>query len=371
MKILHLVGGEEDIGGVLSVLRNLQSASLHKGWHHEVLVGRRYKESRKPALQYVFAPTACEETSQHLKMFWQVALAIPSLLRLIKKNGYDILHAHSRAGLIMALGLSRLMKRSILFTNHNYAQNKRLYVKASLQPRIRTVLLTPNMALHYGIQPKTDRVHIISACCPDAYFDRPCVQSRTHPQEDRKIRLIGTGNIVGWKNWHLIVEALLLMEHDLRQNLEFQIWGPSPDTPQAAAYCRQILDRVSQTGLEKQFQLMGATHEVDQKLSEADWFILPSTNEPCSVALMEALSLGVPAIVSRSGGCVDIVHEHKTGLFFEPENAADLALKLADVARRGRIMSSPQEIRESVRHRSATRIAECYGDVYKGMIQDN
>ena len=49
------------------------------------------------------------------------------------------------------------------------------------------------------------------------------------------------------------------------------------------------------------------THQVADVVAAADWFVLPSTHEPCSVALIEALALGVPVIASASGGNVDIV----------------------------------------------------------------
>jgi len=372
MKIIHLVGGDEDIGGVLSVLRNLQSATQNRGWRHEVLVGKRYQESRKPPLNYVHAATSCEETDNHLKMFFQVAGALLELKKLILRNGYDVIHSHSRSGLIMSVGLSRLLKKEILFTNHNYAQNRKLYTWAAAQPRIRTALLTPNMAKHYGIEVDYERVHIVSDCCPDAFFHKSLTAVGGKAEgEANEVRLIGTGNIVGWKKWLLIVEALALMDASLRKKICVEIWGPTPGTIQASQFHQRILDRVRETGLEDRFQLKGPTHEVDSVLSRADWFILPSTNEPCSVALSEALSLGLPAIVSRSGGCVDMVHEGKSGMFFNPDDASDLALRLEDTARGFKVKWSPEEIRESVRQRSASKVAELYGEVYKLMIQEH
>ena len=49
-------------------------------------------------------------------------------------------------------------------------------------------------------------------------------------------------------------------------------------------------------GVTDQVQLKGSTNQVNEKLQAADLFITPSTNEPCSVALMEALALGQPAL---------------------------------------------------------------------------
>ena len=97
--------------------------------------------------------------------------------------------------------------------------------------------------------------------------------------------------------------------------------------------------------------------------------MLPSTNEACSVALIEGLALGLPALVSASGGSVDIIANGKNGLLFAPENSADLAAKLRSIVAGETVLLHPAEIRETVRSRSASVVASEYEKLYRSLRQ--
>ncbi|MFH0736990.1 MAG: glycosyltransferase family 4 protein [Candidatus Micrarchaeota archaeon] len=64
-------------------------------------------------------------------------------------------------------------------------------------------------------------------------------------------------------------------------------------------------------------------HFVSERISEddlvslynsADCFALPSLYEPCSVALLEAMSSGLPCVVSDAGGTPELVQDGKSGI---------------------------------------------------------
>jgi glycosyltransferase involved in cell wall biosynthesis len=70
--------------------------------------------------------------------------------------------------------------------------------------------------------------------------------------------------------------------------------------------------------------------QVMQALRSAAYLVLPSTcYEGFPRTLVEAYASGVPVIASRHGSLQELVEEGRTGLLFEPGNAADLADKLA------------------------------------------
>jgi glycosyltransferase involved in cell wall biosynthesis len=121
-------------------------------------------------------------------------------------------------------------------------------------------------------------------------------------------------------------------------------------------------------GLEALCFFHGLSLDVEDRLRTADWFVLPSTNEPCSLALIEALALGLPALVSGSGGNVDIVRPEQTGLLFEPGQVPSLTSALRRIARGETRMEPPSVIRESVRRRSATVVARQYLELYRDVL---
>ena len=66
--------------------------------------------------------------------------------------------------------------------------------------------------------------------------------------------------------------------------------------------------------------------EVMQRLSNAAFLVLPSAcYEGFPRTLVEAYACGVPVIASRHGSLQELVHEGRTGLLFEPGDAAGLA----------------------------------------------
>jgi len=65
-------------------------------------------------------------------------------------------------------------------------------------------------------------------------------------------------------------------------------------------------------------------------LQAADVSVVPSRwEEPLSRSILEALACGVPPVASRVGGSPEVLHGWLESYLFEPEDSADLALRLA------------------------------------------
>ncbi|HCP39497.1 MAG TPA: hypothetical protein DIT98_16905, partial [Verrucomicrobiales bacterium] len=143
-------------------------------------------------------------------------------------------------------------------------------------------------------------------------------------------------------------------------------WGPTLDLPESKSFDQSLRALIQENGVSDQFRLMGSTTDIKSKLKQSDWFVLPSTNEPCSVALMEALAMGLPALVSESGGNVDLVHDG-CGLHFKPDTPESLAKQLKRILAGAFRPLSPQQIRESVRMRSATVVYRQYHKLYQSL----
>ena len=360
LSVLHLVGNHGDHGGILSVIRALQSAT-RPSIRHVVWVNRDFRQTRQPTLELRPNPHAVDENRNHLRLLLRNLQAWPALKRLLREEAFDVVHAHTRGSLPLALLLARA--RPVLFTNHSYANRGGLYRFAAGRRRMRTVLLTPNMARHYGMAPSPGRLEIVSACCDDSWFERPLPADPGWPASGN-LRLVGVGNLVRWKKWDLVARALATLPLELRNRLRFTVWGPIPEDADARTFAAELAALIGELRLGPTVTLAGPTNDVPAALSGTDAFLLPSTNEPCSVALMEALASGRPVIASRSGGNVDIVREGRTGLLFTPDDVTDLAAQLRRLLDGTFRPVAPAEIRESVRMRSATAVGTQYRRIY-------
>jgi glycosyltransferase involved in cell wall biosynthesis len=221
------------------------------------------------------------------------------------------------------------------------------------------------MGRHYGLQPDVGRIEFIPECCPDSFFAKP-LTSRG-PRANRPIRLIGVGNWVRWKKWDLLLRAMASLPTGIRSHFRFTLWGPTPNEPDARSYAEELRTLHQQLNLGELAVLNGPSQSVPTLLSESDWFVLPSTNEPCSVALIEALAHGIPALVSNSGGNVDIVKPGHNGLHFNADSVESLAQQLTGIASDSIQPSSAEEIRTSVRGYAASSVAATYHRLYKSL----
>ncbi|MGE0878839.1 MAG: glycosyltransferase family 4 protein [Acidimicrobiia bacterium] len=357
MRVLHLVGLDGDRGGVLSVLRNLQEVTGDRV-EHVAWMNARFHQTRTPALDCRRSIWARGEGVSKAGYLLGALPAFVAIKRLLARERFDVVHAHTRGALLPAVLLAR-QGRPVVFTNHNYARSARsLYRWAAHQRGMNTVLLSPSMAEHYGIDPVADRVRLIPAFCSDRYFDAP-LRDR-EPWSGRTIRLTGLGMLVRWKGWHTVCEALAVLDPEDRERFSFDHYGTETDT----SYVGELRDHATRFGLSASVQFHGATDDVDAVLSATDLLVHPAVDDPFPVAVLEALASGLPAIVTASGGPREVVEHGRTGLVFAPGDARVLAGHLRSIARGEWTAAEPRAIRDSVRHLGATTVANQYLDLY-------
>ncbi len=72
----------------------------------------------------------------------------------------------------------------------------------------------------------------------------------------------------------------------------------------------------------------GFRRDVPEILSAIDIFVAPSHAEAFGLALVEAMSVGLPVVASKNAGFIDIIQDGVNGIFFERGNYIDLADKI-------------------------------------------
>lgn len=366
MRVLHLLGNREDTGGILSVVRSLQNAT-EGTCEHAVWVHEGYVEKRIPRLNYRRSPHATDEEAFHGRLLRQAMKSFPGLRRLLKDEPFDVVHGHTRGAFPLVLMLAATGHRRCVFTSHTYANRVGMYRMAARWKRVRWVFLTPTMAGHYGVQVIPGRVELVSACCSDTYFNHPIRPQNPAPR-NRPVRLVGLGNIVQWKRWDILLEALLRLPPALQARLQCTVYGPTTSDAPAQKYATDLRQKIQESGLDGNFRLPGPTSDVAGVLGDSDWYLVLSRNEPCSVALIEALAGGMPALVSASGGNLDIVKNGSTGIHFRTDDVGDLASALERIATGDYQLVSPSEIRQSVLSRSASEVSREYLRIYREVV---
>jgi glycosyltransferase involved in cell wall biosynthesis len=86
----------------------------------------------------------------------------------------------------------------------------------------------------------------------------------------------------------------------------------------------ELKKQVQDLGLEKTVHFLGFRRDMPEILSALDAFVLPSFKEGLSIAVMEAMALKIPVVVTNIAGMPEVVHHGETGLLVTPGNVEEL-----------------------------------------------
>ncbi len=85
---------------------------------------------------------------------------------------------------------------------------------------------------------------------------------------------------------------------------------------------------IAERGMERHIHLPGYVEEPGSMLAECHLYVQPSITEGFGIALVEAMACGLPALVTSTGGMVEIVTEGETGWFLADPSAEAIAAGL-------------------------------------------
>lgn len=135
--------------------------------------------------------------------------------------------------------------------------------------------------------------------------------------------LISAGELNANKNNGVIISA---MEKLGRPDIHYVLCG-------VGELEEQLKAQAEAAGLSKNVHFLGYRNDICELYSAADAFVMPSYREGLSRSIMEAMSAGLPCIVSKIRGNVDLVSEGKGGYLCKPtdvDSYAEALEKLAD-----------------------------------------
>lgn len=124
------------------------------------------------------------------------------------------------------------------------------------------------------------------------------------------------------KGQDILLRAVRLLEKEIRRRAVFYLIGQN--TSLLAAKIREEAEQMPEIILTGTVE----REEIDQILRNADVMVCPSREDPMPTVAAEAMSYGVPCIVSDAAGTAAYIAEGENGLIFESEDAEALAEKI-------------------------------------------
>ncbi len=145
-----------------------------------------------------------------------------------------------------------------------------------------------------------------SAKTKTIYIGLPREKCKTYVRSD-KLRLVTVGSVCRRKNQLLGIQAIEKIQSD---NVILTVVGGGPQLDEYKNY-------VYSHHLDNIIHFTGALNDVQPILYENDVFVLTSKDEGLPVAAQEAMSIGLPLILTDVGGCNELICEN--GFLVNPE----------------------------------------------------
>jgi glycosyltransferase involved in cell wall biosynthesis len=265
-----------------------------------------------------------------LRRFGIWAFIACAFLYLYKnKNEYDIIHAHSAliSGFIAVLAGKITKKKSIIKVMNSGYRNDILRFKAD-----KTIIGSQFMANYLN---NCDRAITLNSL---AYNELLQIGFRATQLEliyngvkvngipvKKKYSKAGTikiaylGRLTKTKELDTLIHAIYILVNKYSfSNCHLNIAGKGP-------LYHSLKDKVDYLTLKEFVSFLGEVNGVEKYLLNSDIFVLPSSAEGISNALLEAMAIGLPCIASDIAGNRHVINNGHNGLLFELNKAQDLA----------------------------------------------
>jgi N-acetyl-alpha-D-glucosaminyl L-malate synthase BshA len=151
-------------------------------------------------------------------------------------------------------------------------------------------------------------------CSVHKRSDQPELRAALAPNGEKL--LIHVSNFRPVKRVCAVVEIFREVQEQVPSRL--LMVGDGPDL-------RDARKLASSFGLGDRVQFLGEQEQVQQLLSVADVFLLPSKEESFGLAGLEAMACKVPVVAARVGGIPEVIEDGVSGFMFDVDDLAGMA----------------------------------------------
>ena len=147
------------------------------------------------------------------------------------------------------------------------------------------------------------------------------------------------------KGFRMLFEVLALLERRLPA-VRLVVAGEEELLGEAAALAADL-------GIEENLVLLGKRDDIPSVLAACDVFVLPSQSEGMSNALLEAMSMELPAVATAVGGNPAVIEEGRSGYLVGSGDAQAMAERVASLL-------ADEDLRRRVGRAARQRVVENY-----------
>ncbi|MGN6578184.1 MAG: glycosyltransferase family 4 protein [Nocardioides sp.] len=352
--VVATVARERGITGVHTHVRQLREYCARTGTSIELVTPHSWAEAsvwRKTLLALLFGPRiALERVYGPANVWWYRSshelVLRRALRRLLATKGPCTVYAQcpvsARAALAARSGSHQRVVLAVHFRTSQadeWADKGQVLRDGRLFQRIR--------AMERQVVPHVDALVYVSSWARSALQawmpEAATVPATVVPnfvaapvadvKPDARAGLVSVGNLEAVKN-HRYLLRVLAAARAKGYVYSLDVFGEGVERARLVALAQQL-------GVRDQVQLRGFCSDVAQRLPRYQAYVHASYSESSSLAIMEAMAVGLPVVSSRIGALGELFEDPEHGRFWPIDDQDEAARILID------LMESPHELRRS------------------------
>ena len=287
------------------------------------------QEIEKHKINYLTIPVAIKPLKEG-RDYFRIVRCYQRLFAFLKEGKFDIIHTHGYFADILGVPIAKIFRIPHLTTCHGFIQNDSKLKLYNLLDIFLLKFSNKIISVADDIKDKLisrglieDKIVTIpnAVILPDL-TGRRINEKRMSIREKYNLKsdevVIGyIGRLSEEKGLKYLLEAGITLS---KQGIPIKIMligdGPERETLKALARKGGVTQHVIFTGFQE---------DAVKLLSALDLFVLPSLTEGTPMALLEAMSYGIPVIASEVGGIPKVITSGENGVLVTPENSTEIA----------------------------------------------
>ena len=270
----------------------------------------------------------------HSKNPLTMIINIFRIIKIVKKNNINIIHARSRAPAWSCYFVAKIAKIKFITTFHGtYNFNnkiKKFYNSIMIKS---DYIIAISEFIHNEIKSKyaysKKNLSVISRGIDIEYLDPSKTDYKKvkkiikdHDIKNDSIKLVLPGRVSGWKGHNVAIEAMAHLKDKSSNDFELIFVGPADNLKLK----NNLLQKISELKLENCVKFVGPSKEMNLVYSLADIVLSCSTDpEAFGRIPVEAQAMGKVIIASNHGGHTETIINGLSGFLYSPLNSEELA----------------------------------------------
>ena len=189
-------------------------------------------------------------------------------------------------------------------------------------------------AITVNVTKNKERVEVCMGKSADVFYCgvdvNHALQKHSYRREMKQhVKLLSTGVFFTYRNYETLVYVVEYLKNS-GYDVQLDIVG---STDRDKKYVDKINNLIEEKSLKEHVKIWG---QVDEKIynllyNQADIFAFINIDQSWGLAVFEAMSAGMPTIVSNSVGAIELLHDDDDAIIVDPQNIGEIANKIINL----------------------------------------